>query len=243
MFDSVDVGEIPAHANAVAGYTSGLFTTFPTLEREFPHAYRLSIAVSSRHDADCLDIEAHDAEPGDAPGWYVRQRARGLLKPVLYASLSVVPSVEVAMRNAGIARHQYKVWSAHYTGHPHVCGEVCGLKNPADATQWTDHALGRNLDESLCEAGFFAPPADPLASLLRGERRDVELYDRLVARHRRLHPVAVRRVRRRLLRLRKEVWRAADADIRRGKSPGEAWRFRNRGARYAILQSRTRGLG
>jgi len=159
MFDSVDVPEIPANAEAVAGYTSGLFPTFPVLQQQFQNAKRLSIAVTSSNDAECLDVEPGDAEPRDAPAWVRRQKERGVRKPVVYASLSTMPTILSVLAQNGISRGEVRLWSAHYTHHAHICSPACGFgfQTRADATQWTDEAMGRNLDQSLCDGSFFTP--------------------------------------------------------------------------------------
>lgn len=250
MYDSVDTAEIPSHANAVGAYAGGNFPTYMSVKRGWPHAHVLSIAVNSGEHRcadgtaiECLDIEPGDATPSLAPAWFHAQRSIGVKRPCFYGSLSWVPQIEAALHGAGIARHEYRVWSAHYTFHAHICGPQCGLSTSADATQWTDRALGRNLDESLCNGAFFASTPTPpnTRALTRAERRDVALYDRL-AQHPKAHPVGLRKVRQRLVSHRKAIWAAANAEIHHGRSKASAWRFRNRGARYAILWSRTRGL-
>jgi hypothetical protein len=160
MFDSVTVDEIPGEAKAVAGYTSGNFPTFPELVKRFPHALKLSIAVTASHDADCLDVEAGDAAPEEAPAWVRRQKSGGsphVRKPVVYSSLSQMPGILAKLAGAGIGRDEVLLWTAHYTDSPHVCTPACGLgfATNADATQWTKTALGRNLDQSLCSGSFF----------------------------------------------------------------------------------------
>ena len=159
MFDSVDVPEIPANAEAVAGYTSGLFPTFPVIQQQFPNAKRLSIAVTSSNDAECLDVEPGDAEPRDAPAWVRRQKERGVRKPVIYASLSTMPTILSVLAQNGISRGDVRLWTAHYTHHAHVCSPACGFgfQTTADATQWTNKAMERNLDQSLCSGSFFTP--------------------------------------------------------------------------------------
>ena len=164
MFDAVDVSQIPASAPAVAGYVDGRWATFARLPGMFPHAHRLSIAVTSANDADCLDIETGDATPADAAGWYQRQKAHGRTRPCLYASASVMQAgVVPAIEAAGIARSAVRLWSAHYTGSPHICGpSSCGAMSiSADGTQWTNQALGRDLDESLLAPDFFGSPGPP----------------------------------------------------------------------------------
>ena len=174
MFDSVTIDQIPAGAQAVAGYVNGLFVTAPELLARFTHGRVLTIAVSADADAECLDIEPGDAGPPDAAGWYARQRARGVTRPCLYASASAMNAGIVPVIRAGrITRSAVRLWSAHYTGTAHICGpRSCGAVSiDMDGTQWTDHAAGRNLDQSLLVADFFgsipapapkpAPPAAP----------------------------------------------------------------------------------
>lgn len=156
MYDSVDVDQIPRDATAVAGYINGRWPTFRQLRRF--KANRLSIAVTADVDAACLDVETGDATPEQAPAWVRRQLARGQYKPVIYASRDNVPAVLAELNHAGINRSQIRLWTAHYGAGAHICGGVsCGARFTADATQWTDKALGRNLDESLLADTFFPP--------------------------------------------------------------------------------------
>lgn len=158
MYDSVTVSEIPQDAKAVAGYVNGKWPTYPTLVRDFPHAHKVSIAVTSHADADCLDVEAGDASVADAPAWVKRQLARGVARPIVYTSVSQASALQRALTKAGISRRQYRLWTAHYTFVPHRCDSRCGFgfTDVADATQYHDHALSRNLDASLCSPAFFA---------------------------------------------------------------------------------------
>lgn len=157
MYDSVTPAQIPADAVAVAGYVNGRWPTFAGLAVSHPHARRLSIAVNTAHDAECLDVEQGDAAPRDAPAWVKRQKARGVKRPVVYCSVSMAPAVLRALAATGIKRRDIRLWTAHYTFRPHLCSSECGygLKGTADATQYHDHALGRNLDASLCAAKFL----------------------------------------------------------------------------------------
>lgn len=159
MFDTVNVTAVPSFANtdrdAVAGYIDGRFNDFHQLAATFPHAHHLDIAVRASDDATCLDIEAGDARPDQFPDWFLRQSKRGVWRPVGYCNLSTLPELLAAIHRAGIHRELVRLWVAHFTGTPH-------LEPGSDATQWTDHALGRNLDESLCLDTFF-PAARPAA--------------------------------------------------------------------------------
>lgn len=155
MYDSVTVSEIPRYALAVAGYVGGNWPTFHLLPDLFPQAKRLSIAISAAEDAEMLDIENGDATPTQAPAWVRRQLARGVKRPAIYCSLWLAWSVWLRLKLAGIKRSQVRIVTAHYNYRPHRCGFLCGLPTRADATQFTDHALGRNLDASLCAPDFF----------------------------------------------------------------------------------------
>lgn len=157
MYDSVDVEQIPEGAAAVAGYVNGRWSTYPKLSKKFPHAQRLSIAVSAAVDADCLDVEKGDADPWEAAAWVRRQLARGAKRPVVYTSVSQAPLVLKELKRKGITRNQIRLWTADYTFKPHLCSSKCGydIGGKADATQYTDHALGRNLDASLCSPDFL----------------------------------------------------------------------------------------
>lgn len=160
MYDSIDVRAIPADAAAVAGYVGGHWPTFPQLLKTHPHAHHLSIAVTAAEDADVLDIERGDATPDQAGAWAKRQHDRGVSRPCLYASVSSMPAVLANLTAHGILREHVRLWTAHYTGRPHLCSSVCGFgfRDHADATQYVNHGQhGENVDLSLCADDFFTP--------------------------------------------------------------------------------------
>jgi hypothetical protein len=148
MYDAVEVSNIPSSAGAVAGYVGGKWPTYAELVKRFPHAAKLSIAINASEDAECLDVENGDATPADAPAWVRKQHARGIKRPVIYANTSTMPSVLQAILKNNIKRSEVRVWSAHYSYQEHV-------EPGSDATQWTDKALGKDLDQSCCEPGFL----------------------------------------------------------------------------------------
>ncbi len=161
MYDSVDLSQLPADDGhfMVGAYTAGWFLTFPAAVTRYGRARVLSIAIAARFDADCLDIETGDATPADAPGWVARQHARGVTRPVLYANRSTMPAVQAAMNGAGIARSSYRLWVAQYVYTPML---------PAgfDGCQFTDRALGHNLDQSEWADNAFTggqPPPTPVS--------------------------------------------------------------------------------
>ena len=157
MFDSVDIGQIPEKSAAVAGYVGGHWPTYPELVKRFPTAHKLSIAINSREDADVLDVEQGDAVNADAPAWVKRQLARGVKRPVVYTSLANANALLYELNRGGVSRSQVRLWTAHYTHKAHRCSASCGFgfAGEADATQYDDHALGKNLDASLCSPTFF----------------------------------------------------------------------------------------
>jgi hypothetical protein len=194
MYDSINVDQIPVDAQAVAGYIGGKWPTYAdgSLAKRCPKARKLSIAVASRYDAECLDVEPGDATNDVAGRWVKRMQARGIKHPVVYTSVSNVPALLGALAKDGIKRLDIRLWTAHYTGRPHLCGPQCGfgMSTTADATQYTNHALGRTLDASLCRDGFL-PPVSRLSAedkkqarwrhRLPGARRDSAKADKAAA--------------------------------------------------------------
>jgi len=157
MYDAVSLENIPLDAPAVAGYVNGHWPTFSDLAQRFPGAQLLSITVTAEGNANCLDVENGDATAAQVPGWVQRQPGLGTPRPCLYASASAMGGVLAALQGAGISLSTCRFWSAHYTGTAHICGpDSCGaVDRLMDGTQWTDSALGRNLDQSLVDDGFF----------------------------------------------------------------------------------------
>lgn len=158
MYDSVTVSEIPHGAKAVAGYVGGSWPTFRSLVTGFPKARRVSIAINSQEAAECLDVESGDASPEQAASWVYRMISKGHKRPIVYTSASQVDEVVGLLEAAGIHRSQFRVWSAHYGRGRHLCGpSTCGevRSTDADATQYDDRALGRNLDVSVLRRNFF----------------------------------------------------------------------------------------
>lgn len=247
MFDTVTVETVPANPQAVAGYVGGSFPTYIPLVQRFPHALHLSIAVNAEEDAECLDVEAGDATPEQAPAWVRRQQLRGVFRPAIYCSVSAAVGLLRILAAAGIRRSEIRLWTAHYTGREHLCSSACGFgfTGQADATQWTDRALGRNLDQSLCADTFFGPPPVnfhyerfplgpfPLGRRKINERGSVQRYDRF-SRHPRLYARALRVLHPDLVFLRKRVWYEAH------RTTPPSWDTSFRGWRWQQLDRRTK---
>ena len=163
MYDTSQNGQFPPDAQAYAAYVDGGAGDQPNYQHvvsAYPGAHHLSIALFADHDADALDVEPGASAPADIPGWYSRQVARGIQRPVIYASASTMNDEILAVLSlAGIPRAKTRLWTAHYGAGEHVCGPgSCGdLCVGADGTQWTDNAMGRVLDQSLLLGDFFGP--------------------------------------------------------------------------------------
>jgi hypothetical protein len=158
MYDTVTVSTVPHDPFALAGYTGGWWPTFGALTRTWPRAHTVSIAISARERADCLDVEPGDATAGDVPGWVRAEKRAGHPRPCVYSDWSeYVGQIRPVLERAGIHRSQVWEWDAHYTFTPHI--------DPGfDGTQWTDRAFGRNLDASLVLRSFLSiahPPLNP----------------------------------------------------------------------------------
>jgi hypothetical protein len=158
MYDAVTVSNIPVDAQYVAGYVGGLFDTFPTLQKQFPKATLLSIAINSSENAECLDVETGDATIAEIPAWYRAQIARKVSRPVIYASVGNMANILSALASNGISRQNVRLWSAHYANGNHICGpSSCGqVHTDMDGTQWTDAANGKSLDQSELVDTFFS---------------------------------------------------------------------------------------
>lgn len=171
MYDSTTPEVIPTTATAVGGYPHGEFITWPFLLKHFRKANKLSFGLHPDHtDCGCLDCERGDTDPTDYPGIarYVRGRLNMKKSAKIYASRdNLPPIIEHLAHDFGLHHGEhYLILSAHYAedrngNHiPHICSPGgCGATFTADGTQWTDKALGRNLDESLLSDHFF--PAAP----------------------------------------------------------------------------------
>jgi hypothetical protein len=175
MYDSAYNDQFPPGAQAYAAYVDGSVGDQPNFNfivTTFPNAQHLSIAVFASNNADALDVEPGAASPTDVPGWYTRQKQRGIQRPCVYASVSTMAAnILPVLQQAGIARADVRLWSAHYGFGEHICGPAtCGLVSiDMDGTQWTDAALGLNADQSLLLDNFFTTsPVSTEAELQSG---------------------------------------------------------------------------
>lgn len=158
LYDSVDAAAVTTGMAATAGYIDGRWPSSAAMKAAHPNLPHVSIAVFARDDAMALDCEPGDATIAEAPAWVDRQHARGKALPIVYTSASNIAALRRLMGGRG-----YLLWSAHYTGTPHICGS-CGYPT-ADATQFWNHGPhGENVDQTLMSDAFFAAIGGPSSS-------------------------------------------------------------------------------
>lgn len=150
MYDSVDLSQVPASPHAVACYIDGKYANEQEARRRFPHARILTISAVTEVPADCYDVENGDHRPETVPALVRLALDHGVWMPCVYADLSTMPLVKLHLAESGIDRRHVRLWVAYYNGAP-------DLPTGYDAHQFTDRALGRNLDESICADTFFRP--------------------------------------------------------------------------------------
>ena len=151
MYDSVTPANLPPGADAYLGYVDGRYAIAAEVKAKFPGKQVLTIAVFSESDAEAADCEPGDMLPAQIVGWVKRQQARGVHRPVVYASILAMATVRDTLAAAGIPRSAVRLWSAHYGLGKHICPGM-------DGTQWTDKATGVGgtlIDESVLNPDFF----------------------------------------------------------------------------------------
>jgi len=120
MADSVTSADIPSGFQMVAGYLDGRYAWSAADWRRHQASVLVHIVVNPANNAgDVLDVEPGDATPAQALGW-VRMRRKAGAIPALYASRSVVPTIEAIFKSAGEPFPLW--WIAEWTGVPHQVG-------------------------------------------------------------------------------------------------------------------------
>lgn len=160
--DTTTPSAISGNPWGVAGYNGGNFPDGPILARLFPHAFHMLIDVffGQTENADACDAEQGDFTLPQAAIWLPKAKPLNVIKPVGYTSASNIDELVHLCAAQGLQRHEFFVWSAHYTGHPHICGpHTCGFPE-ADLTQFWNHQFNRNIDGSMCPThGIFKEKA------------------------------------------------------------------------------------
>ena len=162
MADSIYAASLPAGYDAYLGYTDGRWPDFAAEVKRFPRAHVIGLAVRAGDPGHGCDCENYDLTPGQVPGDVHGRIRAGVWRPVVYASISAMPTVIGKLTAARIPRRAVRLLSAHYGHGRHICGPAIGCGPQMDGTQWTDVMPGLNgavIDESLLAPGFFARPA------------------------------------------------------------------------------------
>ena len=152
---------------AVAAYGNGKYANYEAARHAFPHVHALEIDVNGQGIGNAGDFEAGDMSYAHAGSWAKGRIHAGVHRPVVYFSVSNWEAIMQSLKAAGLARHDVRIWTAHYTGTRHLCSSTCGfgVTGSADATQWaspqkpsTLHGpyAGRNIDVSMTAENFFA---------------------------------------------------------------------------------------
>ncbi|PBC80910.1 hypothetical protein SAMN05428945_4578 [Streptomyces sp. 2224.1] len=147
MFDAVTPSNIPSSATMVAGYVDGDFRNVEEMAKRFPHAKRVSIAVSHKHKAQVLDVETGAASPEGAVAWCRETMAatpNGEL--TVYCNASTLPQVRAAFKKHKVTEPNY--WVAKFDGKPSIPpGAIAkqfqgGVHSPFDKSVVADHWPG-----------------------------------------------------------------------------------------------------
>lgn len=169
MYDDVTASLIPSNAVAAAYYGNGPFANYGSVRADLPHAI-LAPTMLRPFSGNMKDINdwqhgvSWDCEPSlftaEQAGELVRQtRAQGVM-PRLYFPLSWAQAVVASVAAAGFKRSDVMLHTAHWTFVPHICSGITTSQwgtISADSTQYTDQALGRSLDASLCAPHCLGP--------------------------------------------------------------------------------------
>jgi hypothetical protein len=150
---------------AVAAYGNGRYANYEKARTEFPHVPILEIDVSGQGIGNAGDFERGDMAYSHAGEWAKRRIQAGVHRPVIYFSVSNWQAIEQSLQSTGLHRSDVRVWTAHYTGKPHLCSVECGFGHNegdhADATQWASAGTlpppyeHRDVDVSMTAGDFF----------------------------------------------------------------------------------------
>jgi hypothetical protein len=160
--DSINPLDIPVDGTDYAmGYINGSISAWPAGGwNRFPAARHVAIDVlGDRPDADALDVEHGDVEPGSATmvNWVLNKLKRGE-RPVLYMNRSALTPSFNALNGHGLwVAHQFWLWIATLDGTQRV-GDMTGVVAVQDkGTVQT----GGHYDESIIWDPTWKEPVAP----------------------------------------------------------------------------------
>ena len=128
MYDSIYPDNIPANAQAVAGYGPPNFAWPPAGWARFPNALRVEITNRpSENYGHVLDWETGNEVGGTPQSWIAMRKAAGIYRPTIYCNGSTVPQVR-QLTGPYLLGEDYDIWVADWTNSPHPYGIPYGYK-------------------------------------------------------------------------------------------------------------------
>lgn len=168
MYDCTDINDLPSSyvqpGILLAGYVNGGYRTYQPLKDRYPHNAVVSIDVLNHPGAgQVLDIETGDATPDEAPAWFDRSKALGVVRPTLYCNSSTFPEVRAYM-----ADRKADYWVAEY-------GPKLTVSDPGIvAWQKQDHGPnGENIDISDVFDPYWPLQGGFLMALSDSEQQEI----------------------------------------------------------------------
>lgn len=159
MYDSTDLTQIPKEPHAVAAYGNGEFANYDAALKMFPNARVMRGSVRDMVAADWYDIERGDYRPDQAGALFKVARDAGIWRPCFYFSLANRNAVLSSLSEATTQRDTFRLWDAYWNA-------IADIMQGDDAHQFTDKALNRNLDETICLSTFFPPAPTPTVEVM-----------------------------------------------------------------------------
>lgn len=163
MWDSVTVADIPADAELVAGYLDGHYANLTAMHARFPKDRVVTVTPDGHEGANVDDREPGDQSAVQSAAW-ATDELKAHRHPAVYVSDSNIKEVltALALRDAKATL----IFTAHWTGKPHICGPACfkGYDLPFEptviGTQYADPGTsGGHYDLSLVQD--YWPGVDP----------------------------------------------------------------------------------
>lgn len=180
MYDSVNAARLPADAKLVACYVDGHYANEAAVRARCPHATVVTITVLGHSDANVIDCEAGDATPDQAAAWAKAQIGKGK-HPTIYCNLSTWPSVQQAVKAAGVPAGSVSYWVAHYDAKAEMIPGAVAKQYQERTDQNLDYSIAADywpgVDPAPVAAEAVAPPRptgpSTFTTLRRGSHGDV----------------------------------------------------------------------
>lgn len=167
VFDSVSIQRIPNAARRIAAYVDGEYANIHDAQTMRPDAQLIAITVLGNAYAQVADLEAGALSVTQVRDWLRQARVRGQQRPCIYVEVSRLVSVVDELAILGEPRSSYRLWSAHWTGVPHICSAACGIGDyePPGMTQYESNSHDSGIDVSLTRFGWWAAVHLPAGDL------------------------------------------------------------------------------